>query len=209
MSDETVTEAPVPARRAPPRRKPARSQRVTMSKEAVRKAADRAEAGPQKRFTKFRARPNWESEDFVGVGLDGSDRLKISDDKVLDIARDGWSLQWCTHSVRGQPTPQELAKMERGGWTPVYQDDFDGLLNGDFMPKNKLDTPIIVDDCILCYRPTNLHMKAERAQRRDASRPLQIAEEQIGHGIPNVTGATGPGVRNSIKKTMERVEIPD
>src|SRR5215510_7449027 len=145
MSDtDTPTEAPAPARRQI-RRKPVRTQRVHMNKDDVKQAADRAEAGPTRRFTKFRARPNWESEDFVGVGLDHEDRLKIRDEKVLDIARDGWSLQWCTRAVRGQETPQELAKMEKGGWTPVYQDDFDGLLNGDFMPKNKVDTPIIVD----------------------------------------------------------------
>ena len=99
--------------------------------------------------------------------------------------------------------------MEKGGWTPVHQEDFDGVLDGLFMPKGKNDMPICVDDCMLVARPLSLHSKAERAQKRDALLPLQIAEEQIGHGIPGVTGATGPGVRNTIKKTMERVEIPD
>lgn len=208
MSDtNTVTETPAPVRRQV-RRKPVRTQRVQMSRDDVKHAADRAAAGPGQRW-KLKRRPNWESEDFVGVGLDTVSRINIPDDKVLELARDGWSLQWCTRSIRGQETPELLAQMERGGWTPVFQDEFDGLLNGMFMPKNKLDTPIIVDDCILCVRPAIIQQKAERAQRRDAMLPLQIAEEQIGHGIPGVTGATAPGVRNSIKKTIERVEIPD
>lgn len=204
--NEVNLEGPAPVRRAI-RRKPVRSQRVQPSKVDVKAAADRAESGH--RFKNFKARPNWESEDFVGVGIDGSDRLKIHDDKLLAIARDGWSLQWVTRSIRGQDTPQQLSQMEKGGWTPVYQSDFEGLLDGDFMPKGKHSEPITVDDCMLVYRPTLLHMKAERAQRRDALLPLQIAEEQIGHGIAGVTGATAPGVRNTIKKTIERVEIPD
>jgi hypothetical protein len=208
MSDtDTTTEAPV---RRQVRRKPQqRTQRVAMSRGDVKVAADRAEAGPGHKYKKFRARPNWESEDFVGVGLDQEDRLGIRQEKVLDIMRDGWSLQWCTRSIRGQETPQELAKMERGGWTPVFQDDFDGLLDGDFMPKGKIDTPIVVDDAILCYRPTMLQMKAAQAQRREANRPLEIAEDQIGQGIPGVTGAMHPSVRNTIKKTVERIDIPD
>jgi hypothetical protein len=178
-----------------------------MSREDVKAAADRAEKPSM--ISRMKARPNWESEDFVGVGMDGVDRLHIPDDKVLALARDGVSLQWITRSIRGQDTPQEVSKMEKGGWTPVHQEDFDGVLDGLFMPKGKNDMPICVDDCMLVARPLSLHSKAERAQKRDALLPLQIAEEQIGHGIPGVTGATGPGVRNTIKKTMERVEIPD
>lgn len=205
MSDtETVTEAPARPRRMA--RKP-RTQRVHLSKDDVKAAADRAERPSM--MSKMKARPNWESEDFVGVGLDEIDRLRIPDDTVLALARDGVALQWITRSVRGQETPQEVSKMERGGWTPVHQEDFDGVLDGLFMPKGKNDGPITVDDCMLVARPLSLHSKAERAQRRDANLPLQIAEEQIGHGIPGVTGSTGPGVRNTIKKTVERVEIPD
>lgn len=207
MSDETVTETTAPVRRAPPRRKQQRSQRV-VSKDSIKAAADRAER-PSSMIAKMKARPNWESEDFVGVGMDGVDRLKISDEVVLGLARDNVALQWITRSVRGQETPQEVSKMEKGGWTPVHQSDFDGVLDGLFMPKGQNDTPIVVDDCMLVARPLSLHSKAERAMRREANQPLQIAEEQIGHGIPGVTGSTGPGVRNTIKKTLERVEIPD
>lgn len=205
MSDETATETTAPVRRTV-RRKPVRSQRV-LNQESFKNAADRAE--PAAMLAKMKARPNWESEDFVGVGMDGVDRLKISDDVILGLARDNVALQWITRSVRGAETPQEVSKMEKGGWTPVHQSDFDGVLDGLFMPKGQNDSPICVDDCMLVARPLSLHSKAERAQRRDANLPMQIAEEQIGHGIPGVTGATGPSVRNSIKKTVERIEVPD
>jgi hypothetical protein len=203
--NEVNLEAPAPVRRAV-RRKPVRSQRVQLSKADVKAAADRAESGH--RYT-MKARPNWESEDFVGVAQDGSDRLNIPDEKLLPLAQDGWSFQWITRSIRGQETPQLISQMEKGGWTPVHQSDFDGMLDGLFMPKGHNETPIAVDDCMLVARPTLLHMKAERHQRKQANLPLQIAEEQIGQGIPGVTGAMAPGVRNSIKKTIERVEIPD
>lgn len=100
--------------------------------------------------------------------------------------------------------------MTRGGWTPVHQSDFDGVLDGMFMSKG-IDEQITVDDCLLVARPAELQKKARMSERRDSARPLQIAQEQLGHGIPGVTGsdhrtATGG---NMIKQTMERIEIPD
>ena len=98
--------------------------------------------------------------------------------------------------------------MTKGGWTPVHQSDFGGLLNGDFMPKNQ-DDVITVDNCMLMFRPVQLHQKARRAMDRDAALPLQISEEQIGRGIPGVTGGDHKSVRNQVKRTLERVEIPE
>jgi hypothetical protein len=186
-----------------------RTQRVHLSKEQVEDAADRAEQNPMLR--KMKAKPNWESEDFVGVGQDGVDRLRIPDETVLALARDGVALQWITRSIRGQETPNLVAPMTRGGWTPVYQSDFDGVLNGLFMPKNNEDTPIVVDDCMLVARPIAIQSKAERARNRDANLPLQISQEQIGQGIPGVTGATHPTalMGNKIKMTRERIAIPE
>lgn len=159
-------------------------------------------------IAKMKARPNWDGDDFVGVGVDGADRLYIDPDVVQALYRDGIALQWVTKSVRGQETPQELAKFTRGGWTPVHQSDFDGLLDGRFMSKG-IDEPIVVDDCMLVARPVEIHEKAKRAMKKDANLPLQIKEEQLGHGIPNVTGSTHKSVRNSINKSLERVEIPE
>ena len=56
----------------------------TPTVEAVKAAADRAEVPKQ---WKFKARPNWESEDFVGVGMEGVDRLNISMEKLEDSGR--------------------------------------------------------------------------------------------------------------------------
>jgi len=161
-------------------------------------------------LSRMKARPNWESDDYVGVGQDGVDRLRIPPEIVESLYRDGVALQWVTKSVRGQETPQELAKMTRGGWTPVSQSDFDGLLDGMFMSKG-IDDVITVDDCMLVARPTEIQKKARASERREASRPLQIAEEQLGHGIPGVTGSTHPTALrgNQIKKSLERVEIPE
>lgn len=178
-----------------------------MTREEVTAKADRA-AAPPSMLSKMKARPNWDSDDFVGVGMDQVDRLRIPDEMVQALHRDGVALQWVTKSVRGMETPQELSKMTRGGWTPVHQSDFDGLLDGMFMPKGH-DDAIAVDDCLLVARPAAIHNKAVMAQSRDANSRLRIIEEQLGHGIPNVTGSTHPTARNSIKKSVERVEIPD
>lgn len=161
-------------------------------------------------MSKMKSRPNWEGDDFHGVGIEGTDRLAIPQDIVNSLQRDGVALQWVTHEVRGQETPQELSRMTRGGWTPVHQSDFDGLLDGMFLPKGR-DEVITVGDCMLVARPTELHAKAKMLERAEARRPLQIAEEQLGHGIRGVTGSDHPtAVRgNVIKKTMERIEIPE
>lgn len=181
--------------------------RAAKTVEEVKAAADRAQTKPAL-MSKMKARPNWESDDFVGVGLDAVDRLKVPDDILQALYRDGVALQWVTRSVRGQETPQELSKMTKGGWTPVHQSDFDGILDGLFLPKGQ-DDAIGVDDCLLVARPVSLHQKSKRAMDRDAALQLQISEEQIGRGIPGVTGSDHKTVRNQVKKTLERVEIPE
>lgn len=202
MTPETKTEAPTKRQGRWPGGK--RTKADTMG------AADRAAAMPRAAslLSKMKARPNWEDDNFVGVGLDGVDRLHVPKDLLDALDRDGVALQWITKSVRGMDTPQELSKFTRGGWTPVHQSDFDGALDGIFLPKG-VDDVITVDDCMLVARPKELHAKAKREQAREAGRPLQIAEEQLGHGIPGVTGSNHKSVNNTIKRTMERVEIPE
>lgn len=210
MSDEIETETTAPKKKAGwPLGKPRPTKRST---EEIKAAADRAAAPPKNPMKmKMKARPNWDSDDFVGVGVEGVDRLRIPPEIVQALWQDGIALQWATRSVRGMETPQELGKMTRGGWTPVHQSDFDGILDGMFMSKGIDDFPIAVEDCLLVARPTELQKKAKRGMDRDAVMPLQIAEEQIGHGIPGVTGSNlkNKGVRNAIHKTTERIEIPD
>ena len=209
MTDEITTEAETKPHKAGwPKGKP-RGRRPTLTTEAIVAAADRAAVKPSL-MSRMKARPNWESDDFVGVGTDGVDRLNIPKDILLALHRDGVALQWVTRSVRGMETPQELSKMTRGGWTPVHQSDFGSILDGMFMSKG-VDDVITVEDCMLVARPAEIQAKARRAEKRDSMLPLQIAEEQLGHGIPNVTGSNHPTATrgNAIKKTMERIEIPE
>jgi hypothetical protein len=205
MSEETII-APPKKRRGWPAGKP-RAPKPTIDE--VKAAADRAEA-PKKNpmIAKMKSRPNWESEDFVGVGGDGVDRLKISPEIIDQLWRDGIALQWVTKSVRGMDTPQQLSAMTKGGWTPVYQSDFDGVLDGLFMSKG-IDEAIVVEDCLLVARPAEIQKKARAAMSRAANHPMQVTEEGIGHGIPGVTGSGHKSVRNSITKTVERIEIPE
>lgn len=208
MSDDVIDAEKPATRRGWPKGKP----RAKVKPESVKLAADRAElraASPKPTMlTKMKAQPNWESDDFVGVGFDEANRLKVRPEKLALLQREGIALQWATRAVRGMDTPQELAKMTRGGWTPVYQSDFDHLLDGDFMPKGQ-DEIIVVDDCMLMARPTAIHAKAKLQEKRLANERLHIIEAQTGQGIPNVTGSTGPGVRNVIRKTVEQIEIPE
>lgn len=202
MSDTPATEAPIKKRGGWQKGRP-RAKKLD-----VKAIADRAE--PKAMLSKMKARPNWESDDFVGVGADGVDRLKVSPEKIEALRRDGIALQWITRSIRGMETPQEISKYTRGGWTPVHQSDFDGLLDGDFMPKGQ-DEIIGVDDCMLVARPIEIDAKARMANFKEARRPLQVVEEQLGRGIPGVTGADHPTATrgNSIKKSFERIEIQD
>lgn len=201
MTQDTETTTPTRQRRPFSRSKAAPD---------VAAAADRATAMPRASslLAKMKARPNWESDDYVGIGNDGADRLRIDPDLVQSLHRDGVALQWITKSVRGQETPQEVSKMTKGGWTPVHQSDFGGMLDGLFLSKG-LDDYITVEDCMLVARPAEIQQKARREMAKAASLPLQIAEEQIGHGIPGVTGSGHKSVRNSIKKSVERVDIPE
>ena len=208
--DQTPTQAPA----APKARRhgggwPKGKPRVAApSPASVKAAADRAEMRPL--ISKMKARPNWESDDFVSADFEGVDRLAIPRDKVEALRREGVALEWGTQSVRGAPTPRQMADAERRGWTIVHNGDFDGVLDGLFVPKGS-DLPITVDDAILLARPVSTDIKAKQAERRAAMRPLEISETQIGYGIPNVTGASHPTATrgNQIKKTMERVEIPE
>lgn len=164
-------------------------------------------AAPAGMLAKMKARPNWEDDNFVGAGAEYVDRLHIDPELVQALWRDGVALQWITKSVRGAEISEETTKFIRGGWTPVHQSDFDGLLDGKFMQRG-VDEVITVDDCMLVARPRDLHSKARNMALKSAGEPMQRTEDLLKYGVPNVTGAEHPTVRNSINKRMERVEIP-
>jgi len=177
----------------------------TKTAEQIKAMADRAEKKP---LPKMKARPNWDDDTVFAAGSDDVDRLKIPQEIIDSLHRDGMSLQWVTRTVRGQEMPQETAKYIKGGWTPVHQSDFDGILDGMFMSKG-VDDVIVVDDCMLVARPAEIQKRARLKMERDALAPMRIKEQELGHGIPNVTGSTDRSVHNSIKKSMERIDIPD
>jgi len=169
----------------------------------------RGESAKVPMLGKMKARPNWDDDTIANVGEDGVDRLKIPDEIIERLARDGIALQWITRSVRGQHTPQEISKYTKGGWTPVHQSDFDGLLDGLFMPKG-VDDVIGVEDAMLVARPLAIQQKAREAERRAARTPLAIKEAELGQGI-NVPGGNHPSAtrQNRISKTLERIDVPE
>jgi len=210
MSDQITNEAVVERKRRGgwPRGKP-RAGRAAPTPENVRAATDRVMADKSPMLGKMKARPNWESEDFVGVGVDGVDRLKVSPEKLAALHRDGVALQWVTKTVRGMEQPRELSQMTKGGWTPVHQSDFDGLLDGLFMSKGT-DDVITVDDCMLVARPSAMQEKARESERKEANYAVQSTELKFKNGVA-VHGGDHPTALsgNTIKRTMEQVRIPE
>lgn len=137
---------------------------------------------------------------------DAPDRLHISQDEIPE----GMDLQWCTESVYGQSFPQRMSQFERGGWTPVYQSDFDGRFAGRFMPAG-LDDIIKVEGLVLCARPIEYSLKARARDQRRAREQVAVKEAALTSGqMEGVTGAQHPSaVRfNHIRRSIEQVEIP-
>lgn len=177
-----------------------------------RRPADAQEgAEPSKRpsiWAKMKNKPNW--DDDTGDVIDASevDRLNIPMHIVKALERDGVALQWVTRSVRGQDAPQEVAKYRRGGWTPVHGTDFDGILDGMFMPKGT-DDVICVEDCMLVARPVAINEKARARDKRAADDPLRIKVAELGAGL-NIPGGNHPTATrgNKIVISREGIEVP-
>ena len=214
MTDEPVSPTPTPApARAKrkhgggwPKGKPRRA--APPSPEQVKTIADRAER-PLKPIARMKARPNWDDDTEYMVADEGTDRLRIPPEIVQQLAADGIALQWITASVRGLEVPLEQAKFTKGGWTPVHQSDFDGVLDGIFMSKG-VDEVVRVDDAMLVARPMSIHLKAKQKERALAREPMRVKEAEVGAGLP-VPGGDHPSARaqNKINRTMERIEIPE
>jgi hypothetical protein len=159
-------------------------------------------------WSKMKAKPNWDDDTGDELLASEVDRLAIPQHIVSALARDGVALQWVTRSVRGQDAPQEIARFRRGGWTPVNGTDFDGILDGLFMPKGTDDT-ICVEDCMLVARPIAIHEKAKARDRRAADEPLRIKVAELGAGL-NIPGGNHPTAtrQNKISISREGIEVP-
>lgn len=154
---------------------------------------------------KMKARPNWDHLDPNEV--DTPDRLHINPNLVPA----GMALQWVTDSIYGKPMPQHRAGFEKKGWTPCHQDDFDGQLDGLFMPKGA-DGEIKMESMTLMARPIELNIAAKKRERRAAMEQVSIKEQALRGGDLPVSldsqHATALG-SNKINKSYERISIPE
>lgn len=155
----------------------------------------------------MRARPNWED---MSQHESGPDRLHVPKEIVEKLERDyGMSLQWVTDSVYGKPEPQLRAQLEKGGWTPIHAEDFDGVFDGMFLPKGH-GGEINMEGQVLMARPVEITRRAQQRLKRDAKLPVQIREQALkGGDLPGVSGTDHPSVRNTVKREFERIEIPE
>jgi hypothetical protein len=154
---------------------------------------------------KMKVKPNW--EDMEATDDDTPDRLRINPNLVPE----GMSLQWVTDSVLGQATPQHRADFEKRGWTPIHQEDFNGVYDGMFMPKGA-SGEINVEGLVLMARPTQLSEKAHNLDRRRANEQVHIKEASLrGGDLPIGLDSQHPSAlrTNRINKTVERISIPD
>lgn len=154
----------------------------------------------------MKAKPNWEDIDPATLDVTTPDKLRIAPDLVPD----GMSLQWVTESVYGQPVPQHRAEFEKKGWTPVHQDDFDGIYDGMFMPKGA-PGEIKMDGLVLMARPIELTRRAQRRDKQEAIDRVRLKEQAwLGGDVNTSLDSRDPSAlkANRISRSMERLEVP-
>lgn len=168
-------------------------------------AVEREQKHEPKPSLKMRAKPNWEGIDVTEA--DTPDKLHIPHHMVPQ----GMSLQWVTDTVLGQPFSQHRAGFEKKGWTPVHQQDFDGQLDGMFMPKG-VDGEIRMTGMTLMARPKELTDRAKKKDRREALEQVAIKEQSLrGGDLQTTLDSQHPSAINSnrINKSIERIQIPE
>lgn len=164
------------------------------------------ESAPAPSRYKMKAKPNWDDEDITGLPDESPDRLSIDPALVPE----GMSLQWVTDSIYGQQVPQHRARFEKRGWTPVHQEDFDGVFDGMFMPKGAVGE-IKVDGMVLMARPAEMTRKAAYDDYRKAQEVIRIKEQALRGGDINTSlDSQHPSAlkTNKINRTMERIVVP-
>lgn len=184
----------------PLKRKPGRPRKA----EAQAAPAPAPAAKPKHRM---KAKPNWEDIDPTVLDETTPDRLRIDPDLVPE----GMSLQWVTDSIYGQPVPQHRADFEKRGWTPIHQEDFDGVFDGMFMPKGA-PGEIKIEGMVLMARPAEITRRAKLRDKREADERIRIKEQALRGGDVNTTlDSRHPSAlaNNRVVRTMERIEIPN
>lgn len=185
---------------------PKRRGRPPGSKNKPKEAPPVSEAAKAKPKYKMKAKPNWTEDDIDTLPDDTPDRLRIEPHLVPE----GMSLQWVTTEVYGQPMPQRRALFEKRGWTPVHQEDFDGVFDGMFMPKGA-DGEIKIEGMVLMARPSEMTRKARLMDKFNADEKIRIKErELLGGGLNTPLDSMHPSAlkTNKIGRSMERIEVP-
>lgn len=159
---------------------------------------------PKRRWTMKSAPEGW---DDIGIPAEeSSDRFHIPRE---DFPED-MDLQWVTHTVMGMEMPQERRKFENRAWRPVHQEDFGGIFNGRWMPK---DAPgeINQDGLVLMARPMHYSIAARAGELRRAREQVSIKEQAWRSGDINATGSREPSAvrSNKINRTYERIDVPE
>jgi hypothetical protein len=106
---------------------------------------------------------------------------------------------------------QHRSKFERKGWTPIHQEDFDGVFDGMFMPKGA-PGEIMNEGLVLMARPKEFTDKAKRQEYRAALEQVSIKEQALrGGDIPISLDARHSSAlqTNKIGKSYERLPIPE
>jgi len=166
------------------------------------KTTDHPVSPPKKPLMK--AKPNWETYD---PSEESEDRLYIPPSMIPA----GYDLQWITSTVLGMEFGQLRSRFERTGWTPVHQEDFNGIFDGKFMSRGA-SGEITVDGLVLMARPLELSIRARKEDQRRAREVVSIKQQQLtGGDLPGVTLDTRHSSAlssNRINRTIEAVEIP-
>ncbi len=150
----------------------------------------------------------WEDGNLAWGDDNAASELQIS----KDLIPEGITLQWVTDSVYGdsQSFAQRRAGFEKTGWIPVHPEDFDGRFDGMFAPKGSKGE-INKGGLVLMAKPTEMAMKAKKADERRAKYQVQLKEQALyGGELPGVMGADHTSAKrfNHVNRSVEKIAIP-
>jgi|SRR6516225_5417542 hypothetical protein len=133
--------------------------------------------------------------------------LEIDPQLILDLAHDGYVVEWKAVEVLGQP--QKEGSWLSNGWEPCLRSDFGGLLKNIGDQGGPDDSHVQVGGLTLMIRPKQMHDVAKQHQKREAQDNVDQIQGLLNHGIPVRGGSHPTALRsNKINRSYERIEIP-
>jgi hypothetical protein len=117
---------------------------------------------------------------------------------------EGWSYEWKTNTVIGQPNPAYQVQLQRMGWDPVPAERHPHM-----MPVGDKSGIVERKGMVLMERPLDLTEEAKAIEMRRARQQIQNKQEQLGQAQPGHferNNKDNPLVK--IKKGYEPVQIP-